>query len=105
MTSQGVLLGALLVAVGGCGQVMDLGSNCDNPDPGHHNLLGVPDPCFDDGSLASSCAGECVPKAPVLWFGPDLLWMGPASEMPTCPDQAPQEGFRGHADPTGAPID
>lgn len=48
-----------------------------------------------DGPL-STCTGECVPDAPLLWEAPVLLWFGPAGQAPSCPASAPEIAYGGH---------
>jgi hypothetical protein len=48
--------------------------------------------------MSALCGGQCVPKEPVGWFPPALLWFGPPEEAPDCPASAPAVGYEGHAD-------
>src|SRR4051794_3197101 len=41
------------------------------------------------GGATSACAGDCVPPAPLGWFGPALLWYGPPDQATDCPIAAP----------------
>jgi hypothetical protein len=50
------------------------------------------------GGMESACAGDCVPPAPLGWFGPALLWYGPPDQAPDCPAAAPNPGYEGFAD-------
>jgi hypothetical protein len=50
------------------------------------------------GSMSAVCGGQCVPKEPVGWFPPALLWFGPADQVPDCPASAPRVGFEGRAE-------
>lgn len=46
----------------------------------------------------SLCPGQCATIPDVGWSSPVLLWHGPLGEEPSCPDQAPHEGYHGYAD-------
>jgi hypothetical protein len=50
------------------------------------------------GGMSSLCGGQCVPKEPVGWSDPALLWIGPPEQAPDCPSTAPTLGFEGYAD-------
>ncbi|KYF72322.1 hypothetical protein BE11_16805 [Sorangium cellulosum] len=56
-----------------------------------------------DPALPQACLGECVPRAPLGWSEPALLWIGPPDQAPACPAAAPSIGYEGHADFTAAP--
>ncbi len=117
--SRGVCL--LVVALTGCGvSVLDT-YPCHDPDKGHKDANGEPDPCHyndpdgGDGGLpddagdagdaeppdaaGETCAGQCVPGLPGEWHGPALLWMGDEAAAPPCPANADLEVYTGHADP------
>ncbi|WP_437589687.1 hypothetical protein [Sorangium sp. So ce1000] len=47
------------------------------------------------GGDETACAGDCVPPAPLGWFGPALLWFGPRDQVPACPAAAPNVGYEG----------
>ncbi len=58
------------------------------------------------GDMHSSlCSGQCAPPAPLGWFGPALLWFGPAEAVPDCPADAPTLGYEGFADLQQPPMD
>ncbi|WP_437293002.1 hypothetical protein [Sorangium sp. So ce426] len=55
----------------------------------------------DFGDLIPSvevCAGQCVPKEPLGWSEPALLWIGSPDAVPSCPATAPSVGYEGYAD-------
>ncbi|WP_437550944.1 hypothetical protein WME97_08290 [Sorangium sp. So ce367] len=56
------------------------------------------------GGDETACAGDCVPPAPLGWFGPALLWFGPRDQVPACPAAAPNVGYEGFADLAPAPL-
>ncbi|WP_437716480.1 hypothetical protein WMF45_08670 [Sorangium sp. So ce448] len=56
------------------------------------------------GGDETACAGDCVPPAPLGWFGPALLWFGPRDQVPDCPADAPNVGYEGFADLAPAPL-
>ncbi|WP_437976987.1 hypothetical protein WMF11_07710 [Sorangium sp. So ce295] len=56
------------------------------------------------GGDETACAGNCVPPAPLGWFGPALLWFGPRDQVPACPAAAPNVGYEGFADLAPAPL-
>ncbi|WP_437942302.1 hypothetical protein [Sorangium sp. So ce341] len=56
------------------------------------------------GGEESACAGDCIPPAPLGWFGPALLWYGPPDQAPGCPAEAPNVGYQGFADLAPAPV-
>ncbi|MGK4007904.1 hypothetical protein WMF31_35135 [Sorangium sp. So ce1036] len=56
------------------------------------------------GGDERACAGDCVPPAPLGWFGPALLWYGPPDQAPDCPAAAPNVGYEGFADLVPEPL-
>lgn len=44
-----------------------------------------------------TCDGECIVRAPNGWDPPSLVWIGPESDAPPCPEAALRVGFEGHA--------
>ncbi|WP_437659246.1 hypothetical protein [Sorangium sp. So ce1182] len=56
------------------------------------------------GGDETACAGDCIPPAPLGWFGPALLWYGPPDQEPDCPAAAPNLGYEGFADLAPAPF-
>ncbi|WP_437986927.1 hypothetical protein [Sorangium sp. So ce117] len=56
------------------------------------------------GGDETACAGDCVPPAPLGWFGPALLWFGPRDQVPDCPAAAPNIGYEGFADLAPTPL-
>ncbi|WP_438023315.1 hypothetical protein [Sorangium sp. So ce233] len=80
------------------------------PDAGEHCAeAGVDDetdtaivPGFDPAQ-PDVCAEQCVPREPLGWSEPALLWIGPPDQAPDCPAAAPSIGYEGHADFTAAP--
>lgn len=119
MNHSRVLLMGMAIAVSGIGCLagnIDLGYTCQNPDKGHKDPYGMPDPChyndpdtgiaLDAGPVvaaatgvgADACTGACSPAAPSGWGPPALLWFGDESNAPSCPDRAPTLGYRGYTD-------
>lgn len=63
------------------------------------NLSWYNDDCADTSSCpGNNCPGQCVPLPPVGFDGPLLLWVGPESELPDCPTDAPSPGYLGMGD-------
>ncbi|WP_434042139.1 MULTISPECIES: hypothetical protein [Sorangium] len=56
-----------------------------------------------DPTLPQACPGPCVPRAPLGWSDPALLWIGPPDRAPDCPASAPSVGYEGHAGFTAPP--
>jgi hypothetical protein len=50
------------------------------------------------GGMSAVCGGQCVPREPVGWFPPALLWFGPPDEVPDCPAAAPRVGYEGYTE-------
>lgn len=98
-SAAGALVGAvaaMLLGAGGCAQE---GSyyTCANPAKGTGDPC--PDPAPDAGAEpVEDCSGQCVPKTPLGWSEPALLWFGPPEEAPECPESAPILGYEGYAD-------
>lgn len=93
-------LALFLVLLAGCDQRADFYS-CTNPEKGHVDAQGEPDPCFLTSERPSNtdCAGQCVPVGPIGWTrDPFLLYVGEEFNAPGCPDRAPEIGYEGHAD-------
>jgi hypothetical protein len=44
------------------------------------------------------CGGQCVPKEPIGWSDPALVWIGPPESAADCPATAPTLGYEGYAD-------
>ncbi|WP_437478909.1 hypothetical protein WME75_31365 [Sorangium sp. So ce1014] len=44
-----------------------------------------------------------MPREPLGWSEPVLLWIGPPDQAPDCPAAAPSIGYEGHADFTAPP--
>jgi hypothetical protein len=42
------------------------------------------------------CAGQCAPLPPLDWSNPELLWIGPAQQVPACPAVASAPGYSGY---------
>ena len=64
LCSRGVCI--LVVALSGCG-ISDLDVyRCLEPDKGHKDANGEPDPCHrnDDLAAGEACAGVCLPGPP-----------------------------------------
>lgn len=51
-----------------------------------------------DAPIEPACVGQCLPFPPDGWEFPDLVWMGPETQVPPCPDVAAKLGYEGHAD-------
>jgi hypothetical protein len=97
-----LVLGIALLT--GCDQTASLYS-CSNPDVGHKDSRGEPDPCHlspepppPPPDAGETCSGECVPLAPAGWSEAMLLWSGPVFAVPECPDRAPSPAYAGFAD-------
>ncbi|WP_437528445.1 hypothetical protein WME79_45325 [Sorangium sp. So ce726] len=78
---------------GGCGG--DGGDDCAAEDDTDVAIA------HDFGDLipaAEVCAGQCVPKEPLGWSEPTLLWIGAPDSVPSCPANAPIVGYEGYAD-------
>ena len=85
-----LLLAALLLC--GCTYGSLGPSSCETP--------GVEPPC----PTKEPCAGQCVPRPPLGWSHPVLLWSGRLLEAPEC--SAAWAGvmqYEGYADPIGPP--
>ena len=107
----GKVLALLLVALAGC-DYYDLVDAywCPDPDKGHKDANGQPDPCHrhdppaadggvpEDGGTPCPGDGRCVPRAPEAWIGPVILWTGPEANAPLCPPSAGFEAYVGYAD-------
>ena len=107
----GTVLALLLVSLTGC-DYYDLVDVywCPDPDKGHKDANGQPDPCHrhdpaaaDGGSPADAgepCPGDgqCVPRAREPWSEPVILWTGPEANAPHCPAGAIFETYTGYAD-------
>ena len=89
------------VLLTGCDQRADFYS-CSNPDKGHKDSQGEPDPCHlspePPPDAGETCSGECVPLAPAGWSDAMLLWSGPVFAVPKCPDRAPSPYYQGWTD-------
>jgi hypothetical protein len=110
MTSRSLLALALatpfavLLSIGGCGlQTVSL-YTCRNPDKGHKDANGEPDPCHEhDGECGGDPGGTCVPLQPLNWSAPALLWFGSSFDAPPpCPASAPILAYVGHSDLTSS---
>ncbi len=82
-----VLLSASVLALG-CerGPEEDVVYSCDNPDIGHKDSKGNPDPChLEEKEAQSACGNGCAEID--LEFEPTFvaLWMGPDGKAPACP--------------------
>ena len=64
------------------------GSNGDAGDPGDASA---------DGPI-ENCPGQCLFYPPSGWDKPSLLWMGPETEAPPCPTDAPDLTDTGYID-------
>ena len=95
----------LVVALAGCG-LSDLDVyRCQDPDKGHKDAQGEPDPCHrNDAAPGEACAGICLPGAFNDWVGPQLVWMGDEAAAPLCPEIAPLERFRVRRPPAVQPC-
>lgn len=78
------------------GTCVDAGEDC--ADAGIDSAVA---PGFD-ATLPETCAGQCVPREPLGWSEPALLWIGPPDRAPDCPAAAPSVGYEGHGDFTAA---
>lgn len=104
------VLALLVVVLAACDRSDIDGYPCLNPDKGHLDASGQPDPChLNDpdagahGDAGAVCDGVCVPGFPVDWNGPALVWMGAEAEAPPCPAAADIESFTLHGDPGSLP--
>lgn len=96
------VLAAMVTAIAGCDQVAEFYS-CTNPDKGHVDAQGEPDPCYVTSERpeagADDCPGQCVASGPFGWTrDPFLLYIGSELEAPACPDRALNMAYEGHAD-------
>jgi hypothetical protein len=88
-----------VLALTGCG-LSDLDVYpCHEPDKGHRDATGAPDPCHlndaaagDAGSYAP-CPGVCIDTPSPDWIGPELVWMGDEATAPPCPPNARHANF------------
>jgi hypothetical protein len=104
-------MGLLLVGLAGCDpQYIDF-YTCTNPDKGHKDADGEPDPCHryhapDGGADAGDDGGPPPPSCEVgqyahwllPWQPPTLLWVGPPGQAPECPLGPTTLSYEGHAD-------
>jgi hypothetical protein len=104
-------MGLLLVGLAGCDpQHIDFYS-CEQPDPGHKDPRGKPDPCHryqaPDGEVdAGEDGGPVEPMCEVGeyvhwwhgWDSPSWLWIGDEAQAPECPNGAPSVSYEGRAD-------
>ena len=68
--------------------------------PSSCETSGADPPC----PMNETCPGQCVPRPPLGWSLPVLLWSGPELEAPECPAAwAGVMQYEGHADPIGPP--
>jgi hypothetical protein len=51
-----------------------------------------------DGPIEAQCPGQCLPWPPVGWGTPELMWIGPESEAPACPDPGLLADYQGAID-------
>lgn len=67
----GVVFAAVLGGtLGGCVSYIDLGFTCPDPDVGHLDANGDPDPCHRrDPDAGAACDGTCVPVSPPVTCG------------------------------------
>ncbi|WP_437585757.1 hypothetical protein [Sorangium sp. So ce1000] len=80
---------------GGCGGAGGGGDDCAAEDDTDAAIA----PDFGDLIPAQElCAGQCVPKEPLGWSEPALLWIGSPEGVPSCPPTAPIVGYEGYAD-------
>ena len=71
---------------------------CEEPDKGHKDANGEPDPCHYNDPIAgdagapedagSPCPGVCLEIADPEWIGPQLVWIGDEADAPPCPANA-----------------
>ena len=94
-----------IVAISGCDEQFAELYSCPNPDRGHKDSQGKPDPCHESPEppppppdAGEMCSGECVPLAPAGWSDAMLLWSGPVFAVPGCPDRAPSPAYQGWSD-------
>ncbi|MEO7330166.1 MAG: hypothetical protein ABI193_16445 [Minicystis sp.] len=82
----------------GCGENTVVGGrNCTLEEAAKYGCASCPVTCklldggvgiADAAEAGVTCDGQCVPLPAPSWSGPLLLWMGPESEAPACPEQA-----------------
>jgi hypothetical protein len=101
MVSRGVLLVALLFALGACGvQTANVGDCGDDrvAELDHVGPDGQPDPCHlqDPPEPASKCTGGQFVHWQVGWEEPVWLWFGSEEQAPECPQGSTT--YEGHAD-------
>ena len=114
----GAILGALSVALAGCGFQDAYIYTCTEPDKGHKDADGKPDPCHlndpipsdagadagDAGDAGARCIGVCVPSFFNEWDGPELVWIGEEADAPACLSVASNEAFTARRPPAGSPC-
>src|SRR4051812_26739271 len=111
MIGRSFWAGALFFAglVGCDRQYIDFYS-CEQPDPGHKDPHGSPDPCHryqapdggadagEDASPPPSCQVGQYAHWLLPWQPPTLLWFGPPDQAPECPLGPTTLSYEGHAD-------
>src|SRR5512132_3046521 len=107
MLARSLGMGLLLVALVGCDTLRLDVYRCENPDKGHKDANGEPDPCHrndpDAGAEPSCEAGQYVHwKLP--WQQPTLLWIGPEEQAPECPRGSTTISYEGHTDLVALPV-
>lgn len=104
MIARSIGAGLLLVFLAGCDEtILDL-YTCNNPDKGHKDANGGPDPCHyhdpapDAGSGDPTCdVGEYAHWS-FQWESPTLLWIGPEEQAPECPRGPTTVSYEGRTD-------
>jgi hypothetical protein len=109
----GKVLALLFVGLAGCDLTNLDVYRCLDPNKGHKDSNGEPDPCHRNdlaadagapGDAGETCAGVCLPQPPAAWDGPMLVWTGDEAAAPPCPASASTESFAAHRPPAGQPC-
>jgi len=70
---------------------------CENPDPGHKDKNGNPDPCHRNDAKPASCGEACKDLGLAYEAVPVALWFGTDDAAPACPGALPIVDFNGGA--------
>ncbi|MDI3285028.1 hypothetical protein [Polyangium sp. 15x6] len=94
-----VLLSMSALVLGCEEETEDVVYSCDDPDIGHFDSKGNPDPCHLEGKgqQQSVCRGGCEEVSLEFERTIVALWVGPEGREPACPKQAPKAVFNGYA--------
>ncbi|MFO0759155.1 MAG: hypothetical protein U0359_21865 [Byssovorax sp.] len=114
------LVGSLALGAGGLAAgctddaAFDWGRNCTPEEVAMYGCAYCPASCLPPiigpgdagtGDASIPCEGQCVPRRPVDWNEPLLLWTGPGPDVPACPPQAAGEsGYDWYGDLQAPPL-